>query len=188
MRVLLIDNYDSFAYNLVQALRVLGAQVEVHRNDALTARQAADVAADRIVISPGPGTPDDAGVSVELCRLARVPLLGVCLGHQCLVAAFGGEVGRAERVRHGKTSPITHDGKGWLKGLPSTFVAARYHSLVATKVTRELAVCARTADRGELMAVRHAERPMMGVQFHPESFLTPEGPHLLRNFLESPVP
>jgi len=188
MRVLLIDNYDSFAYNLVQALRALGAQVEVHRNDALTAQEAARAPADRIVISPGPCTPREAGISVELCRIARVPLLGVCLGHQCLVEAFGGTVGRAQRVRHGKTSPITHDGRGWLHGLPTTFPAARYHSLVATRVTADFEVCARTADRGELMGVRHVEKPMMGVQFHPESFLTPDGPHLLRNFLESQVP
>ena len=184
MRVLLIDNYDSFAYNLVQALRVLGAEVEVWRNDALGVDDVLARGADRVVISPGPCTPNEAGISVELCRRVEVPLLGVCLGHQCLVAAFGGTVDRAARVRHGKTSPIRHDGRGVFRGIESPFLAARYHSLVATALPDCLELSASTADMDEPMAVRHRERPLVGVQFHPESFLTPDGPQLLRNFLE----
>lgn len=185
MRILLIDNYDSFSYNLVQALRVLGAEVEVARNDVLTVEDALAHEADRFVVSPGPCTPDEAGISVGLCERADRPLLGVCLGHQSLVVACGGAVGRAERVRHGKTSPVTHDGRGLFHGLPDPFHAARYHSLVATTVPASLEVTARTADRGEPMAVRHRSEPKVGVQFHPESFLTPHGCDLLRNFLES---
>jgi anthranilate synthase/aminodeoxychorismate synthase-like glutamine amidotransferase len=188
VRVLLIDNYDSFAYNLVQALRALGAAVDVVRNDAIPAVEAAAAQVDRIVVSPGPCTPKEAGISVEVCRRARVPLLGVCLGHQCLVEAFGGRVGRAGKVVHGKTSLIEHDGQGWLRGLPMPLVAARYHSLVATELPAEFAPCAHSRDDRELMAIRHKDRPLMGVQFHPESFLTPDGPHLLRNFLESSEP
>jgi len=184
VRILLIDNYDSFAYNLAQALRVLGAEVEVVRNDALTADAALARPHDRIVLSPGPCTPAEAGICVEVCRRSERPLLGVCLGHQCLVAALGGRVGRAERVRHGKTSPVTHDGRGLFRGLPDPFTAARYHSLIALEVPPGLEVVARTADRGECMAVRHEKRPLFGVQFHPESFLTPDGPRLLQNFLE----
>jgi anthranilate synthase component 2 len=184
-RVLLIDNYDSFAYNLVQALRVLGAEVEVFRNDACTVEEALSRGADRIVISPGPCTPAEAGISVELCRRAEVPLLGVCLGHQSLASAFGGRIARADRIVHGKTSRIRHDGRGLLRGLPDPFVAARYHSLVATDLPGCLEVCAHTADHGEPMAFFHRERPLFGVQFHPESYLTPEGPVLLRNFLEA---
>jgi len=187
MHVLLIDNYDSFAYNLVQALRVLGATVEVVRNDAVTVDEALARAPDRYVISPGPCTPSDAGISVELCRRALAPLLGVCLGHQSLVQAFGGRIGRADRVRHGKTSPVTHDGCGLFSGLPEIFPAARYHSLVATEIPECFEVSARTADTRELMAVRHRRRPLFGLQFHPESFLTPRGCDLLRNFLESPA-
>lgn len=185
MRVLVIDNYDSFVYNLVQALRVLGADVEVRRNDVLDVEEAAALRPERIVVSPGPCTPREAGISVELCRRSPAPLLGVCLGHQCLVEAFGGKVVRAERVRHGKTSPIAHDGGGLFRGLPDPFVAARYHSLIAAEIPESLDVCAETADRGEPMAVRHRRRPLFGVQFHPESFLTPTGPRLLKNFLES---
>ena len=187
MYVLLIDNYDSFAYNLVQALRVLGATVEVVRNDAVTVAEAIARAPDRYVISPGPCTPDEAGISVELCRRAEAPLLGVCLGHQSLVQAFGGRIGRAERIFHGKTSPITHDGRGLFRGLPETFAAARYHSLVAAEIPGCFEVSARTADAGEPMGVRHRERPLFGLQFHPESFLTPQGCDLLGNFLESPA-
>ncbi|MHC4816487.1 MAG: anthranilate synthase component II [Planctomycetota bacterium] len=185
MQVLLIDNYDSFAFNLVQGLRVLGARVEVFRNDAITVGEALARGADRFVISPGPGTPDQAGISVELCRQANAPLLGVCLGHQSLVQAFGGAIGRAERVVHGKTSPIRHDGRGLFRGLPEAFPAARYHSLAAVEIPDCFEVSARTADRGEPMAVRHRERPFFGLQFHPESFLTERGCDLLRNFLES---
>jgi anthranilate synthase/aminodeoxychorismate synthase-like glutamine amidotransferase len=185
VRVLLIDNYDSFAWNLVQALRVLGASVEVVRNDAIAAAEALDRGADRIVISPGPCSPREAGISVDVCRGASVPLLGVCLGHQGLVAAFGGRIGRAGRILHGKTSLVSHDGEGLLRGLPDPFRAARYHSLAALEIPPCLEVTARTADLGEPMAVRHRERPLWGVQFHPESYLTPEGSQLLGNFLES---
>lgn len=186
MRVLLVDNYDSFAYNLVQALRLLGAEVEVRRNDAITVDEALARRPDRFVISPGPCTPDEAGISMELCRRANAPLLGVCLGHQSLVQAFGGRVGRAERIMHGKTSPVRHDGAGIFRGLPQDFPAARYHSLAALEIPAGFEVQARTADRGELMAVRHRSRALFGVQFHPESFLTPAGPLLLRNFLDRP--
>ncbi|MGQ0613608.1 MAG: anthranilate synthase component II [Planctomycetaceae bacterium] len=186
MRVALIDNYDSFAYNLVQALRSLGARVEVVRNDAETAERFLARGADRIVISPGPCTPAEAGISLEVCRRATVPLLGVCLGHQSLAAAYGGRIVRAERILHGKTSPITHDGRGLFRGLPDPFPAARYHSLMAVELPEELIPCARTQDTGELMALRHRARPLHGVQFHPESFLTPCGRDLLRNFIESP--
>ena len=185
MRVLLIDNYDSFAYNLVQALRLLGAEVEVFRNDALSAEEALARRPDRVVLSPGPCTPKEAGISVEICRRCEVPLLGVCLGHQSLVAAFGGRIRRAERILHGKTSPVAHDGRGIFRKLPDPLIAARYHSLIADEAPDCFEVTARTADRGELMAIRHRERPLAGVQFHPESYLTPDGPQLLRNFLES---
>jgi anthranilate synthase/aminodeoxychorismate synthase-like glutamine amidotransferase len=185
-RVLLVDNYDSFAYNLAQALRVLGAEVEVFRNDAISAEEALARRPDRIVVSPGPCSPDEAGISVEVCRRSGVPLLGVCLGHQSLVQAFGGRIGRAPRVMHGKASPVAHDGRGLFRGLPSPFPAARYHSLAALDLPPCFEVTARTADRGELMAVRHRERPLFGLQFHPESYLTPLGGEILRNFLESP--
>ena len=190
MRVLLIDNYDSFAYNLVQALRMLGAVVEVHRNDALTVDEALARKPDRIVVSPGPCTPDEAGISVELCRRTRAPLLGVCLGHQCLVAAFGGRIGRAARVRHGKTSPIHHRGQGVFRGLSQPFEATRYHSLVVERDSLpdclEITAWTRTEDGGidEIMGLRHRELAVEGVQFHPESILTAHGHGLLRNFLE----
>jgi len=187
MRVLLIDNYDSFAFNLVQALRVLGAEVAVFRNDAIGVEDALARRDDRIVISPGPCTPDQAGISVELCARCEVPLLGVCLGHQSLVQAFGGRIGRAERVVHGKTSAIRHDGRGLFAGLPQPLVAARYHSLVATTVPDCLEIRARVEGTGETMAVRHRERPLWGVQFHPESWMTPDGPALLANFLAQPL-
>ena len=184
MKVLLVDNYDSFAFNLVQALRVLGAAVDVVRNDAVTVDEALASDADVFVVSPGPCTPDEAGISVGLCRRADRPLLGVCLGHQSLVQAYGGAVRRAERVRHGKTSPVTHAGRGLFRGLPDPFAAARYHSLIAADLPACFEITATTADRGELMAVRHRTEPKFGVQFHPESFQTPRGPDLLRNFRE----
>ncbi|MCK6461743.1 MAG: aminodeoxychorismate/anthranilate synthase component II [Planctomycetes bacterium] len=187
LRILLVDNYDSFAYNLAQALRVLGAEVEVFRNDAIGVDDALARRPDRFVVSPGPRSPEEAGISVELCLRADAPLLGVCLGHQSLVRAFGGTVGRAPRVMHGKASPVEHDGRGLFRGIPSPFPAARYHSLAALAVPDCFEVTARTADRGELMAVRHRERPLWGVQFHPESYLTPQGGAILRNFLESPA-
>jgi anthranilate synthase/aminodeoxychorismate synthase-like glutamine amidotransferase len=180
----MIDNYDSFTYNLVHLFEELGAEVQVFRNDAITVEEAEALAPDQLVISPGPGRPSDAGVSVELIRRLgpRVPTLGVCLGHQAIVEAFGGEVGQAQALLHGKSSPVEHDGKGVFRGLPEPFEAGRYHSLAALKVPDELEVTARTPD-GEVMGVRHRELPIEGVQFHPESVLTPLGPDLARNFL-----
>ncbi len=185
MHVLLIDNYDSFAYNLVQALRELDARVEVVRNDVLSAAAALQKNADAIVVSPGPCTPKKAGISTEVCRTSRVPLLGVCLGHQCLVEAFGGTVGRAARVRHGKTSPIRHQGEGLFAGLPQPLTAARYHSLIAHSIPACFTVTAEIDETAEPMAIQHKERPLYGVQFHPESYLSPDGNVLLHNFLES---
>ena len=186
MRVLLLDNYDSFTYNLYQYLGELGADTQVVRNDALSADQALDLGVDRIVISPGPGNPDEAGVSLELIRKAagRVPLLGVCLGHQALGQAFGGSVVRAPKLMHGKTSEIHHEGAGVFAGLPNPLEATRYHSLVveADSVPDVLEVTARTED-GVVMGLRHREFPLEGVQFHPESILTSAGKDLLRNFL-----
>jgi anthranilate synthase/aminodeoxychorismate synthase-like glutamine amidotransferase len=182
--LLMIDNYDSFTYNLVHLFEELGAEVRVFRNDAITVEEAEALAPDQLVISPGPGRPEDAGVSVELIRKLgpRVPTLGVCLGHQAIVEAFGGEVGQARALLHGKASPVEHDGKGVFRGLPAPLEAGRYHSLAALTVPEELEVTARTPD-GEVMGVRHRELPIEGVQFHPESVLTPLGPDLARNFL-----
>lgn len=186
--ILVIDNYDSFTYNLVQALAALGAVVRVERNDALTADQALALEPDGIVISPGPGTPKDAGISRDVVRLAaerRVPLLGVCLGHQCIAEVFGGSVHRAPRPVHGKTDDIHHDGTGLFAGIRSPFTATRYHSLCvdADTVPAVLEVTARSAD-GIVMGLAHRELPLFGVQFHPESVLTPEGEKLLANFLD----
>jgi anthranilate synthase/aminodeoxychorismate synthase-like glutamine amidotransferase len=186
-RLLLIDNYDSFTYNLVQAFLVLGAEVEVHRNDALTVAQAEALAPTHLCISPGPGTPYDAGVSMDMIRAfaGRIPVFGVCLGHQSIVEAFGGKVVRAGRLMHGKTSVITHDGLGLYAGLPQPCEVGRYHSLIAQpqSLPPELIVTAQTAE-GEIMGVRHRTLMVEGVQFHPESVLTPDGPRLMGNFLE----
>jgi anthranilate synthase/aminodeoxychorismate synthase-like glutamine amidotransferase len=184
-RVLLIDNYDSFTYNLAHMLEELGADVTVLRNDAIDAGGAEQLAPTHLVISPGPGRPSEAGVSVELVRRigSRVATLGVCLGHQAIVEAYGGEVGPARRLVHGKASRIEHDGRGLFQGLPSPFEGGRYHSLAATRVPDSLEVCATTED-GEVMAVRHREHCVVGIQFHPESVLTPLGPELGRRFLE----
>jgi para-aminobenzoate synthetase component 2 len=186
-RILLIDNYDSFTYNLVQAFLVLGAEVDVHRNDAITVDAALAGTHSHLVISPGPGTPRDAGVSMEMIRAlaGRIPIFGVCLGHQSLVEVFGGKVVRAERLMHGKVSPVSHDGKGLFDGLPPQFSAGRYHSLIAEpqSIPAVLEVTARTP-QGEIMGVRHRSLPIEGVQFHPESVLTPEGPGLMANFLK----
>ena len=184
MRVLLIDNYDSFTYNLVHLLEELGAKVVVRRNDAVALDEAASLEPDRLVVSPGPGRPADAGVSVALIRELgpRVGTLGVCLGHQAVVEAFGGEVGSARALLHGKASLLRHDGRGVFAGLPEEIEVGRYHSLAATRVPGELEVSARTDD-GEVMAVRHRSHPIEGVQFHPESVLTPHGRTLLANFL-----
>ncbi len=185
--ILVIDNYDSFTYNLVQYLGELGAKLEVVRNDAVDAAAIAALRPERIVISPGPGTPDDAGVTLEVIRQlsATTPILGVCLGHQAIGQAFGATVSRAQRQMHGKTSSIEHDGRGVFRGLPSPFSATRYHSLVVLSETvpPALEISARSDD-GEVMGLRHRERPVEGVQFHPESILTEHGKTLLQNFLE----
>lgn len=185
-RLLLIDNYDSFTYNLVQAFLVLGADVRVYRNDAIGVDEALALSPTHLCISPGPGTPGDAGVSMDMIRAfaGRVPVLGVCLGHQSIVEVFGGKVVRAGRLMHGKTSMIEHDGLGVFAGLPRPCEVGRYHSLIAAPemLPAELTVSARTAE-GEVMGVRHRELQVEGVQFHPESILTPDGPRLLGNFL-----
>jgi len=186
-RLLLIDNYDSFTYNLVQAFLVLGADVSVYRNDALEVEAALALAPTHLCISPGPGTPYDAGVSMDMIRAfaSRVPVLGVCLGHQSIVEVFGGKVVRAGRLMHGKTSLVHHDGATLFRGLPQPCEVGRYHSLIAAPGTLPpvLAVSARTAEE-EIMGVRHRTLNVEGVQFHPESILTPEGPKLLGNFLK----
>jgi len=185
-RLLLIDNYDSFTYNLVQAFLVLGADVQVYRNDEITVEQAIALGPSHLCISPGPGRPDDAGVSLAMLAAfeGRVPVLGVCLGHQSLVQHFGGRIVSADRLMHGKTSPVTHDGRTIYAGLSNPFQAGRYHSLAAEAASLPpvLEVTARS-ERGEIMGVRHRHLPMEGVQFHPESVLTPEGNRLLGNFL-----
>lgn len=188
--LLVIDNYDSFTYNLVQYLGELGADVRVFRNDAITVDEAAALHPAQIVISPGPCTPNEAGISVELIRrlTGAIPILGVCLGHQSIGAALGGRVVRADRIMHGKTSPIVHDGRGVFQGLPSPFDATRYHSLLIERATipNTLEITAWTAE-GEIMGVRHREHLLEGIQFHPESILTLEGKKLLRNFLDMSV-
>jgi anthranilate synthase/aminodeoxychorismate synthase-like glutamine amidotransferase len=185
-RLLLIDNYDSFTYNLVQAFLVLGADVLVHRNDEITIEQAKALAPTHLCISPGPGTPHDAGVSMKMIEAfaGRVPVFGVCLGHQSITEVFGGKVVRNSRLMHGKTSVIEHDGRGVFAGVASPLEVGRYHSLVAdpARIPAELIVTARTRE-GEIMGLRHATLAVEGVQFHPESVLTPEGPSLMRNFL-----
>jgi anthranilate synthase/aminodeoxychorismate synthase-like glutamine amidotransferase len=185
-KLLLIDNYDSFTYNLVQAFLVLGAEVLVYRNDAITVAQAHALQPTHLCISPGPGTPYDAGISMEMIRgfAGRVPVLGVCLGHQSIVEVFGGKVVRAGRLMHGKTSLVHHDGLGLFADLPQPCEVGRYHSLIAAPETLppELIVTARTPE-GEIMGVRHRDLAVAGVQFHPESILTPQGPRVLGNFL-----
>jgi anthranilate synthase/aminodeoxychorismate synthase-like glutamine amidotransferase len=183
--ILLVDNYDSFTYNLAHLFQELGAEVVVKRNDEIDADGAERLGPSHLVVSPGPGRPGESGASIEIVkRLAgRVPILGVCLGHQAIIEAFGGEIGQAKRLVHGKASVVHHDGRGLFAGLPADFEAGRYHSLAATRVPDELEVTA-TCDDGEVMAVRHRTLPIDGVQFHPESVLTPCGPLLGRNFLE----
>ena len=185
--ILLLDNYDSFTYNLAQYLGELGCSLEVHRNDEISVEQIAKKKPERIVISPGPCTPREAGISVELIeRLAgTLPILGVCLGHQAIGAAFGGKIVRAPRLFHGKTSPIAHDGKGIFRGLPNPFTATRYHSLIVERgsLPRSLEISAETSD-GIIMGLRHRQFKVEGVQFHPESVLTDSGKQILRNFLE----
>jgi len=186
--VLMIDNYDSFTFNLVQYFGELGAEVEVVRNDEITLDQVAARAPERIVISPGPCTPSEAGISVALIQrfAGQVPILGVCLGHQAIGQAFGGRVVRAARVMHGKLSPIVHEGSGVFGGLPSPFTATRYHSLAIERASLPDALeVTATADDGEIMGVRHRSYPVEGVQFHPEAILTQHGRQLLANFLEA---
>jgi len=188
MQVLMVDNYDSFTYNLVHLLQELGADVDVRQSNEIDAAGAQALNPDRIVISPGPGRPAGAGNSIELIRSIgpTTPILGVCLGHQAIVEAFGGETGQARALLHGKASRVLHDGLGVFSGLGEAIEAGRYHSLAASRVPDALAVSARTED-GEVMAVRHRAHPIEGVQFHPESILTPLGIRLLENFLRRPV-
>jgi anthranilate synthase/aminodeoxychorismate synthase-like glutamine amidotransferase len=188
--VFVLDNYDSFTYNLVQYLGELGAEVEVRRNDQITIKDIEDLQPDRIVLSPGPCTPQDAGISIELIRhfAGKLPLLGVCLGHQAIGAAFGGKIVRAKNLMHGKTSQVEHDGKTVFKGLPTPITATRYHSLVVAEgdLPEQLEISACTRDRDGsrvIMGLRHREYPLEGVQFHPESVLTSEGKRLIANFL-----
>jgi anthranilate synthase/aminodeoxychorismate synthase-like glutamine amidotransferase len=183
--ILLVDNYDSFTYNLAHLLQEQGAEVLVRRNDEIDADEAGRLAPSHLVVSPGPGRPAGSGATLEIVRrlAPTTPVLGVCLGHQAIVEAFGGEIGQAQRLLHGKASLVHHDGKGVFAGLPQDFAAGRYHSLSAATVPDVLEVSA-TADDGEVMGVRHRELRVEGVQFHPESVLTPDGPQLVRNFLE----
>ena len=184
--ILLLDNYDSFTYNLAQYLGELGCQVEVHRNDRISVEQIAQRKPERIVISPGPCTPQEAGICVELIQklAGKIPILGVCLGHQAIGAAFGGKIIRAPKLFHGKTSQIRHDGSGVFRGLPNPFTATRYHSLIVERksLPAELQVTAETDD-DIIMGMQHRQYPLMGVQFHPESVLTDSGKQLLKNFL-----
>jgi anthranilate synthase component 2/para-aminobenzoate synthetase component 2 len=184
--MLLIDNYDSFTYNVVQAFAKQGANVMVYRNDAIDVATALDLNVTHLVISPGPGRPEDAGISVPLIAAfaETVPVLGVCLGHQCIVSHFGGEIVRAERLMHGKTSMVKHDSKTIYAGLTEPFEAGRYHSLCADAETLpEVLELSAQTERGEIMGVRHRELPVEGVQFHPESVLTPQGDQLMANFM-----
>ena len=182
--ILLIDNYDSFTYNLAHLFQELGADVAVRRNNEISPDEAENLSPSHLVVSPGPGRPEEAGVTLEILRRlsVRVPILGVCLGHQAIVQAFGGQVGQARELVHGKASAVHHDGRGLFAGLPEDFLAGRYHSLAATTVPECFEVSATAAD-GEVMAVRHRELPIDGVQFHPESVLTPHGRDLAENFL-----
>ena len=184
--ILVVDNYDSFTYNLVQYLGELGAELVVRRNDQTTIEEVEKLRPERLCISPGPGTPDDAGISNDLIRHfgPRIPVLGVCLGHQCIGQVYGGQIVRADRLMHGKTSPILHEGDGIFAGLPIPFEATRYHSLIVRRETlpEELEVVAETSER-EIMGLRHRKHPVHGVQFHPESIMTGEGKKLLANFL-----
>ncbi len=185
--ILVLDNYDSFTYNLVQYFGELGADLRVVRNDRITVAEVEALAPERIIVSPGPCTPSEAGISSEVIKTfgPRLPILGVCLGHQCIGEVYGGEVVRADRLMHGKTSPIIHHGQGVFKDLPSPFEATRYHSLIVKRDTLPdvLEITAETAE-GEIMGLRHKTLPVHGVQFHPESILTTEGKRLLKNFLE----
>ena len=185
MTILVVDHYDSFVYNLVQLVGSLGCGTEVVRSDGATAADLAARRPDAVILSPGPGRPEDAGATLGIVRrlTSSIPTLGVCLGHQAIVEAFGGEVGPARSIVHGKAAAVSHDGRGLFRGLPPEFAAGRYHSLAATRIPAALEVTARAGD-GEVMAVRHRELPVVGVQFHPESVLTPNGREIAQNFLE----
>ena len=189
--VLLVDNYDSFTYNLAQALAVIGVDVTVKRHDEITVGDANALEPTHLMISPGPGRPEHAGVSIEMIEamMGRIPILGVCLGHQAIAHALGGKIDQAQRLMHGKASPVYHDGRTLFEGLPNPFDAGRYHSLAVSEqqLPSELEISAYTSD-GEVMGVRHRSFPTEGVQFHPESILTPEGDRLLRNFMDLEVP
>jgi anthranilate synthase/aminodeoxychorismate synthase-like glutamine amidotransferase len=191
VRMLLIDNYDSFTYNLVQAFAAMGADVMVYRNDAITVEESDELKPTHLVISPGPGRPEDAGVSLDMIGAwaGKLPIFGVCLGHQSIVQQHGGRIVRAGRLMHGKTSMVTHDGKTIFEGLPNPFEVGRYHSLCAEEesLPDDLEITAQT-DRGEIMGVRHRTLPIEGVQFHPESVLTPEGDKLMANFMRQEMP
>jgi anthranilate synthase/aminodeoxychorismate synthase-like glutamine amidotransferase len=191
VRMLLIDNYDSFTYNLVQAFAAMGAEVLVYRNDAITIDESRELEPTHLVISPGPGRPEDAGVSLDMigAYAGKVPILGVCLGHQSIVQQHGGNIVRADRLMHGKTSMVTHDGKTIFEGLSNPFEVGRYHSLCAEEASLpdDLEITAQT-ERGEIMGVRHRTLPIEGVQFHPESVLTPEGDRLMANFMRQEMP
>ncbi|MCB9612190.1 MAG: aminodeoxychorismate/anthranilate synthase component II [Sandaracinus sp.] len=184
--VVVVDNYDSFTFNLVQYLAELGAEVRVFRNDAIDLASIEALAPSGVLVGPGPGRPDESGVSLDVIRSGTRPVLGVCLGHQAIGELFGGRVIRAERLMHGRTSPVEHDGRGVFEGLPSPFTATRYHSLLVERDTfpESLEISAWTAE-GEIMGLRHRERPIEGVQFHPESFLTEHGHTLLGNWLRA---
>jgi anthranilate synthase/aminodeoxychorismate synthase-like glutamine amidotransferase len=188
MRLLVIDNYDSFTYNLVQYLGDLGAELEVHRNDRISLDEIRAKQPDAIVLSPGPGHPGEAGITLDVISQlgAAFPILGVCLGHQAIGQAFGGEVVRAGRIMHGKTSPVRHEDTDLFEGLPHPFTATRYHSLVVKRdsLPADLVATAWTEDDGEIMGLRHRTLPIYGVQFHPESILTPDGKQILANFLK----
>ncbi|MEJ2268558.1 MAG: aminodeoxychorismate/anthranilate synthase component II [Desulfobulbaceae bacterium] len=185
--IVIIDNYDSFTYNIVQTIGGMGAEVRVFRNDTVDISFIEGLKPDRLLISPGPCTPTKAGISIEAIRYfaGKIPILGVCLGHQSIGEAFGGDTIRASRLMHGKTSPISHDGKGVFTNLPNPFEAMRYHSLVVSAATLpECLEITAKSDQGELMGLRHRELPIEGVQFHPESIMTPDGVQLLKNFLD----
>lgn len=186
--IVMIDNYDSFTYNLVQEMGKLGATMAVHRNDQISLDELIDLKPSALIVSPGPCTPNEAGISVAAIRhfSGKIPVFGVCLGHQSIVAAFGGEVSHAKCIMHGKVSPVTHDGQGLFRKLPNPMAAGRYHSLAGQRPTLPdcLTITAETED-GEIMGIRHQDHPTEGVQFHPESVLTPDGPALMKNFLDS---
>jgi anthranilate synthase/aminodeoxychorismate synthase-like glutamine amidotransferase len=185
--ILIIDNYDSFTYNLVQYIGAINPELEVYRNDKITLDDIDNISPQRIVISPGPGVPEDAGISIDIIKLSKrdIPIFGICLGHQAITVAFGGKVGRANEIVHGKTSKIHHTGSAIFKDIPEKFEATRYHSLVAMEDSfpAELKVTART-DNGLIMALEHADYPIYGVQFHPESIVTEHGIKMVQNFLE----